>query len=147
MVEAEEERPQSDESLSDETGLEAISEPVRRLVRAEIRETFSGPLPPPALLRQYEETLPGLADRIMSQAEQQSTHRIDLERRIIVSDQRRSWGGLVAGVFLALAVLTIAAVLTLNGHEAVGAIIGSVDVASVAAVFLVERRAARLEED
>ncbi|MGC6485047.1 MAG: DUF2335 domain-containing protein [Candidatus Puniceispirillales bacterium] len=36
---------------------------------------FSGPLPPPQILEQYEECLPGAADRIMSRAEKEQSHR------------------------------------------------------------------------
>ena len=40
---------------------------------------FSGPIPPPDLLRKYEEINPGFADRIMRQAEAQTAHRIEIE--------------------------------------------------------------------
>lgn len=36
---------------------------------------FSGPLPPPQVLAQYESILPGSANRILSMAEKQSEHR------------------------------------------------------------------------
>jgi Predicted membrane protein (DUF2335) len=31
--------------------------------------SYSGPLPPPFMMQQYDDTLPGLADRIMKMAE------------------------------------------------------------------------------
>lgn len=40
---------------------------------------FSGPLPPPQILGQYDEVLPGAAERILRMAEKQQDHR--------------SWGG------------------------------------------------------
>ena len=40
---------------------------------------LSGPLPPPEMLAQYEEILPGAAERILSMAERQAEHRQKLE--------------------------------------------------------------------
>lgn len=57
--------------------------------------SFSGPLPPPALLEQYNQTIQNGAERIMVLVENQSAHREDLERRVVtgnVANQTRgSW--------------------------------------------------------
>ena len=37
--------------------------------------SFSGPIPPPNIIKGYEEILPGSADRIIAMAENQSKHR------------------------------------------------------------------------
>jgi len=42
--------------------------------------TFSGPPPPPAMSRGYEEVLPGSAERILRTAEKEQDHRIDWDR-------------------------------------------------------------------
>ena len=47
--------------------------------------TWSGPLPPPSQLRQYEETHPGLAERIVVVFEQQVAQRFKLESHIVTS--------------------------------------------------------------
>lgn len=44
-----------------------------------VSAAFSGPLPPPSILRGYEDVLPGAADRIISMAEKQSKHRQEME--------------------------------------------------------------------
>ena len=41
---------------------------------------LSGPLPPPEMLAQYEEILPGAAERILSMAERQAEHRQKMEQ-------------------------------------------------------------------
>lgn len=38
-------------------------------------EAFSGPLPPPEVLRGYNDVLPGAAERIFTMAEAQAEHR------------------------------------------------------------------------
>lgn len=45
--------------------------------------TFSGPLPPPEILGEYNEMLKDGAERIMKMAENQSKHRIELEKHTI----------------------------------------------------------------
>jgi len=63
------------------------------IISMEMRSSFSGPLPPPQILADYERTMPGAADRIfkLAEAEQRADHK---------SDVRGSWLGLIA--FLAI---------------------------------------------
>ncbi len=42
---------------------------------------YQGPLPPPAMLRGYEEVVPGGAERILAMAERQAAHRQTIEAR------------------------------------------------------------------
>ena len=122
---------------------ESLPEPMRAQVAGffERVSKFSGPLPPPSHLREYEEILPGLADRIVTMAESQSHHRMGLEREVITSEQRRSWAGWASGTAIALGLLAAAVWVTLEGHEAVGVIFAGADVAGVAGVLIVGRRA------
>ena len=54
----------SNEELEQETT-------IRKVVAKVIESEFSGPIPPPNIMRGYEEILPGAADRILSMAERQ----------------------------------------------------------------------------
>lgn len=49
---------------------------VVRMIQASA--SFSGPLPPPETLERYNQTLPGLAERIIVMAESQHSHRLEL---------------------------------------------------------------------
>jgi uncharacterized membrane protein len=54
--------------------------------------SFSGPIPPPALLEKYNSLIPNGAERILAMAEKQSAHREYLEKRVVdgnVSNQTR----------------------------------------------------------
>ena len=55
-------------------------EQVRQVVAEVIRSEFSGPIPPPNIIKGYEEVLPGSADRILAMAEKQSNHRQEMEK-------------------------------------------------------------------
>lgn len=46
-----------------------------------LTETWSAPLPPPQLLREFNEAIPGSADIIVSEFQEQGQHRRDMERR------------------------------------------------------------------
>ena len=61
-----------------------------------------GPLPHPAVLKQYNDVVPGAAERIIKMAEQQAMHRQDLEAHIIRTDTLKSLLGMVFGFVVAL---------------------------------------------
>ncbi len=78
-------------------------------------EYFLGPIPPPSLLAGYEEVAPGSADRIIKMAENEQSHRMNMENKCINaeigSEKRGQWMGL--GV--AIAVLGIIALFAILG--------------------------------
>lgn len=49
--------------------------------------SFKGPLPPPALNKEYENVLPGSADRIMLMAESEQQHRHGMDNGILVAQK------------------------------------------------------------
>ena len=66
-----------------------------------MKAEYSGPLPLPAHFREYEEILPGAAERILALSEKQTEHRQYLEKHVTKGDGRRAWTGLIAGGLLA----------------------------------------------
>ncbi len=62
------------------TGEPAGTQPAKTKVRV---ARYSGPLPPPSLLQDYEDILPGSAERIFNQFEKQGGHRRKLENRVV----------------------------------------------------------------
>lgn len=66
---------------------------------------FSGPLPPPEILKQYDEISPGLADRIVSLTENQSRHRQELEKTVIRTRSRNETLGQIFAFILSLGVM------------------------------------------
>lgn len=57
------------------------------------QESFAGPIPPPQVLKGYEDILPGSADRILKMAENQQQHRIEIEKKAISSQSENSKRG------------------------------------------------------
>lgn len=65
-----------------------------------MQKSFSGPIPAPEDLFRYEEIHPGLADRIMKMAENQSSHRHQIESQVVVSNIRNEKTGQWMAFFL-----------------------------------------------
>lgn len=61
---------------------------------------FSGPLPPPEVLRRYNEIFPGCAERIVGMAEAQAHHRQYLEKTVIDSNVASQKAGMRYGFIL-----------------------------------------------
>lgn len=64
--------------------------------------TYSGPLPHPDILRQFEEVLPGSAERIFNQFEAQSAHRRSLEATVVDSGAFSQKLGTVSGLLIGI---------------------------------------------
>jgi uncharacterized membrane protein len=98
--------------------------------------TFSGPLPPPDLLSEYNQVLPGLAERIVQMTEKQGDHRRHLQSRAM----RLSEAGLVSAFLLALVVLVGGFVLVSQDRslEGMTSVIGAL--ASLMIVYLTRGR-------
>ena len=123
-----------------------------QIVKAVHASMYSGPIPPPAALAQYDKTLPGAADRILKMAESQQAHRQALEVVAINHDARRSMAGLIAGAVIALAALAFAGVLAALGQPVGSVATGLFAIASLAGVFVYgtytrrKERTTRLQE-
>lgn len=111
--------------------------------------SYSGPLPPPALLESYDRILPGAAERIFVMAEKQSDHRQALEKTIVNGDAMRANAGLLAGLVVALTVVISAVILISNGHDWAGATMATGVVVALTGIFVYgsqSRKAERLEK-
>lgn len=110
-------------------------------------EMFSGPLPPPSILAAYSDIIPDGANRVMVMAEEQSKHRRWLESYTLQSESRRANAGLGAGVVVSLAFLAASVFLIATGHEISGAVLGTVDIVSLAGVFVYGSESRRKERE
>jgi uncharacterized membrane protein len=106
---------------------------------------YSGPLPSPEHLREYEDVLPGPADRILKMAEKQSDHRQEIEKVAVKGGNSRSWWGLWLGFAISVLVLGLSAGLVLAGYQVAGTVLGSVDLVALASVFVIGRADQRKE--
>jgi uncharacterized membrane protein len=131
---------------------------VKEEVKAEVKEevtpeiikeiqiaSFSGPLPPPAILREYNDILPGAADRILKLAEEQSSHRREIENKVVSSGVVDAKLGILAGTLIALAAVGGGMWIVLRGQELVG--LGAVISALVGLVYAFRYNVDRGDQD
>ena len=132
---------------------EAVVELIENIPTEERRELlsiigaqyFSGPLPPPDLLRQYDEVVPGFAKTIASQFVAQGDHRREMERAVILSDVARANWGLALGFILALVGVSGSLYLINSGMGAVGLTAFIASLAPLVFAFLESSRRRRKE--
>ena len=65
-------------------------------------KSHSGPLPDAETLIQYDSVIPNGADRIMAMAEKQQDHRINIETKVIISQNKQSGLGQIFGLFIGI---------------------------------------------
>ena len=110
--------------------LDALPDTVRTaIVRG---ASFAGPLPPPAMYREYDDVLPGSANRLMELTENQQAHRHGWEMtalRASISDTKRGqWFGFIVSVVALAAAMILAA----RGQTVVGGIMAFVSISGIA---------------
>ncbi len=81
---------------------------------------WAGPMPPPNAVREYEDILPGAAERILSMAEMQVAHRHDLERRTTQSMIRVEERGQWIGAGIAVLAILVGGFLIATDHDGWG---------------------------
>ena len=105
--------------------LDDLPEEARKTIVMSMSASFSGPLPPPQMLRAYDEVLPGIADRILALTEKQTDHRISTES-ILANASVRSFAYSIS------ALAATAYVVAINGNTAIAVLILGTGVAGIA---------------
>ena len=92
----------------------------------------TSPIPPPEQLAQYEQVVPGSADRLIRMAEEQSAARIYLMKAQGRQSDRTQWLAFILAIwFLAGSVW-----ITLGGFPIAGGILGGLTIGGIIAVFI-----------
>lgn len=105
--------------------------------------SFAGPLPPPGILKGYEESCPGAAERIIHMAEAQGDHRRAIEVKMTdaaVEEMRRGFGearvGQICALLISLAFLFVGAYVSIHGQPFVGGVLGTMGLSGIVANFI-----------
>ena len=101
------------------------------------KEVYSGPIPHPEHLKQYEELVPGAANRLISMAENENAHRQKEEDKIINAEIINKNRGQIFGFILMLICLIggfILIAICKNGYG-IASIIGSAAVLALAYIY------------
>ena len=143
------------DSTSEDTAPQRASAEVLKIFTRELGElrlssNFSGPVPPPSTLKAYNNVVPGLAERIIAQAESQTQHRMRIEEAVIKSDITRANWGLSLGFIVSMAFLGGGIYLLLNNHDWAGTSVivsGAVSLVSTFVYGSNSRKTERIEKE
>jgi len=120
----------------------------QKIARSQVQAfSFSGPLPPPQLLSQYNDVVPNGAERLMKMAEVQQTHRHDLERTVVHGNVKAEHRGQWMGLFISVFVIAAGTYLAATGKQITGGLLVGVDVVALASVFVYGKHVQRRELD
>lgn len=106
------------------------------MMRVAQQYSFSGPLPPPEVLEKYNQSMPGLADRIIGMAEKQANHRQQIEKTVIDSNAFVQKVGPFLGFIVAMTAVIGGIELVLKGKDGYGLAAIITALASLAGVFI-----------
>lgn len=106
-------------SILDESNLPE-DEKHRIMAIIQKKEVYSGPIPHPKHLKQYEELVPGAADRLICMAENQANHRQKEEDKIVNAEIINKNRGQIFGFILMLICLLGGFVLIALGKDGYG---------------------------
>lgn len=118
---------------------------VLALIRIRSSQTWMGPIPPPEVLKGYNDLVPGSADRILTRMEKQSDHRMELEKMVVPQQVKQSSRGQWFGLIIGLAGLGVSLVMALTGHDVTAGIIGGTSVLGLVTVFVTGQRIEKKE--
>jgi uncharacterized membrane protein len=140
---------QKDNSIEENKGFETASIPDKSepipsypdtrgiFIATKSSYVFSGPIPPPEILKGYNEVVKDGAERIIVMAEKQSDHRMQLENHAV----RESGRGQIFAFILALVGMGITLISLKWGFEVVAGIFGSTTIVGLVSVFVLGKKA------
>jgi len=108
-------------------------------------QSYTGPIPPPAMLEKYNQVVPGAAERILKLAEDQSSHRQNIETIVIKSDSRNSLFGVFSALIISLGVIYLAYFAIKENYPAAGVIFSALGLSSLVGTFIYGTRSRKIE--
>ena len=115
------------------------------IVEVSKRVSISGPLPPPLVLKQYDELVPGSAERVIQMAEKSLDHQIDFSSAALQATVASTKRGQVMGFVTVLVALVGSMIAIFADQAAVAQILGGGTVIGLAAIFVLGRLPAWLK--
>ena len=127
-------------SLLPDSVLQKLPEDLRNSVIESA--SFSGPIPPPAMLGKYEEHLTGSAERIVRMAEKEQEHRHNWEDSVLASMDRDTKRSQWMGLFIFIAIILSSFILAMYDKVVPASVLGILGIIGVfgAAISLIVGR-------
>ena len=87
---------------------------------------YSGPIPPPKMLHQYEVVMPGSMERIVSMAENEQAHRHKIDNKIVETEARDGLLGIISAFIISMSLIVGGIVVIIVVPSTVATVVGGV---------------------
>lgn len=101
---------------------------------------FSGPLPSPENLLNYDKVTPGAANRIIEMAEKNQEHRLYINKIMAESDVKKSLRGQIFGFAIAAIAFTVATICAFLDQKEIGIAAIGFSLVSIVSTFVLGRK-------
>lgn len=112
-----------------------------------VAEQFEGPLPPPSTLAGYNNIQKGFADRIIIMAENEASHRHEMDKRVLDAriqvteyEANEARLGQIFGLLIGVTALIAGSYTAIQGFAFAGSVIGTSGVIGLVSVFIMGRK-------
>ncbi len=110
------------------------------LTIVEKSSSFSGPIPPPMLLDEYEKIVPGAAKDIMSEFKEQSKHRRKLEKDTINSQIKQSGRGQIFAFVISILIISVSGYFAFLEQYTLAGVFGTVTLSTILSSFFIGKK-------
>jgi uncharacterized membrane protein len=117
----------------------ATTPPKNHIATRVTHQQFSGPVPPPVILEDYDRIIPGAANRILEMAEKEAEHQRKMEETALSEAIKESKRGQNYGLVVTLAAFTTASFAIYTGAYTCASIIAGTTVVALVSVFVTGR--------
>lgn len=111
-----------------------------KIVEIKKSEMFSGPVPHPAIIEQYEKIYPGAAKKIFDEWESQTKHRHHIEKSVVWTDNIKSILGVNFGFLAVIGAIGGGVYTALKGQPLFGGGLSLAGLAMIVAAFISSRK-------
>lgn len=98
------------------------------------------PMLPAAMMREYEDLVPGFSKRFVDNWERQTEHRQSLERTVVAAQSTTQVRGQKYALVLGVTALLVSGAAAVTGHEATAIAITGMDFLSLGGAFVYSKR-------
>ncbi len=117
-------------------GQEITKLELKRTIETLLVESTRGPIPPPTMLKGYNDAVPDGGARILSMAENEAEHRRQIDWYETKGSVRRGYASITSALVIAVGAMVLAGYMAHLGHPGWATLIFSADVVVVILAFL-----------